>query len=58
MTPPGSRRLVVLVIVTALLAIAAGVWYHRLAGGQTPEERMREKAEELRRRVGDLTHGK
>lgn len=58
MAPPGTRRVLALVIFAALLAILAGVWYHRLAGDQTPEERARGKAEELRRRVGDLTHGK
>ena len=58
MAPRPGRRVLVLAILAALLASAAGVLYHRLAGEQTPEERAREKAEQLRERFHDLTHGK
>ena len=58
MAPRGSRRLLAFLVVAALLAVLAAVGYYRLAREPTTEERAREKAEELRRRVEDLTHGK
>jgi membrane protein implicated in regulation of membrane protease activity len=52
-----QRRLLVLAIVAALLSILAAVWYERFFRGPTTEERARRKAEELRGRIHDLTHG-
>ena len=53
-----NRRLLVFVLVAAVLFALAAVWYHRVGDRESPEERARHQAEQLREKVRDLTHGK
>jgi Tfp pilus assembly protein PilO len=51
-----SRRVIVLAILV-VIALALGVaWLRHLVDQPTPEERAREKAEELKEKVRRLTH--
>lgn len=58
MSARDNRRVLLFVLAVALLFALAVAGYHRFGRRATPEERAREKAEQLRGRVHDLTHGK
>ncbi len=51
-----SRRVLVFAIIVVLASILAGAWFQRFGRRATPEQRAREKAEELKERVRELTH--
>jgi membrane protein implicated in regulation of membrane protease activity len=51
-----SRRLVVFAILVAIACALWVAWLYRFGKRPTPEERAREKAEELKEKVREFTH--
>ena len=51
-----SRRVLVLAVVVAIACAIWAAWLFRLGSRPAPEERARERAEELKERVRELTH--
>ena len=54
--PPGSRRVLLLWILSLVLAGLAGAWFHHLLSPPDTEERIRREAERIQQRVRALTH--
>lgn len=51
-----SRRVLVFAIIVVIASVLAAAWFQRFGRRPSPEERAREKAEELKERVRELTH--
>lgn len=51
-----SRRVAVFWLVVLLASLLAAAWLYRFGRRPSPEERARQKAEELKERVRGLTH--